>query len=364
VALASLLAFKDTARKGTDVHFSNKGAVVLQKNWTDLIKPNKLDIQPGDDAHRFAKVVAEPLERGFGLTLGNALRRVLLSSLQGAAVSSIQIDGVLHEFSSIPGVREDVTDIVLNVKSIALRMHGEGPKRMRLRTDGPGEVTAGQIETGHDIEVMNPGLMICTLDDGAHLDMELTVETGKGYVPGTQNWPDDAPIGLIPVDAVFSPVRKVAYKVENTRVGQVTDYDKLTMEIETNGAVSPEDSVALAARILQDQLQLFINFEEPQARAAEEAVESPFNRNLLRKVDELELSVRSANCLKNDNIVYIGDLVQKSEAEMLRTPNFGRKSLNEIKEVLSQMGLHLGMEIPNWPPENIEELAKRLDEPF
>ena len=272
---------------------------------------------------------------------------------------------MLHEFSSIPGVREDVTDIVLNVKSIWLRMHGDGPKRMRLRADGPGEVTVGQIETGPDIEVMNPNMVICTLDDGAHLDMELTVENGKGYVPGTHNRPEDAPIGLIPIDAVFSPVRKVAYKVENTRVGQVTDYDKLTMEIETNGAVTPEDSVALAARILQDQLQLFINFEEPQVRGAEEhAAEPPFNRNLLRKVDELELSVRSANCLKNDNIVYIGDLVQKTEAEMLRTPNFGRKSLNEIKEVLAQMSLHLGMEIPTWPPENIEELAKRLEEPF
>jgi len=338
---------------------------VLQKNWTELIKPNKLDIQSGEDSQRFAKVVAEPLERGFGLTLGNALRRILLSSLQGAAVTSIQVDGVLHEFSSIPGVREDVTDIVLNVKSIWLRMHGEAPKRMRLRADGPGEVTAAQIETGHDIEVMNPDLVICTLDDGAHLDMELTVENGKGYVPGSLNRPEDAPIGLIPVDAVFSPVRKVAYKVENTRVGQVTDYDKLTMEIETNGAVTPDDAIALAARILQDQLQLFINFEEPESRLAEEhAAEPPFNRNLLRKVDELELSVRSANCLKNDNIVYIGDLVQKTEAEMLRTPNFGRKSLNEIKEVLSQMGLHLGMEIPTWPPENIEELAKRLEEPY
>ena len=338
---------------------------MLQKNWTELIKPNKLDIQPGDDADRFAKVVAEPLERGFGLTLGNALRRILLSSLQGAAVTSIQVDGVLHEFSSIPGVREDVTDIVLNVKLIALRMHGDGPKRMRLRADGPGEVRAGQIETGHDIDVMNPDLVICTLDDGAHLDMELTVETGKGYVPGGANRPEDAPIGLIPVDAVFSPVRKIGYKVDNTRVGQVTDYDKLTMEIETNGAVSPEDSVALAARILQDQLQLFINFEEPRDRVAEsEPSEPPFNRNLLRKVDELELSVRSANCLKNDNIVYIGDLVQKTEAEMLRTPNFGRKSLNEIKEVLAQMGLHLGMEITAWPPENIEELAKKLEEPF
>jgi DNA-directed RNA polymerase subunit alpha len=330
-----------------------------------LIKPSKLEILPGQDATRSASVVVEPLERGFGITLGNALRRVLLSSLQGAAVTNIHIDGILHEFSSLPGVREDVTDIVLNVKSIALRMHGEGPKRMRLRAEGPGEVTAGQIESGHDIEVMNPGLVLCTLDDGARVDMELTVESGKGYVPGTQNRPDDAPIGLIPVDAMFSPVRKVSYKVENTRVGQVTDYDKLTMTVETNGAVSPDDSVALAARILQDQLQLFINFEEPSAKEEESRPsELPFNRNLLRKVDELELSVRSANCLKNDNIVYIGDLVQKTEPEMLRTPNFGRKSLNEIKEVLATMGLHLGMDIPDWPPENIEDLAKRLEEPF
>jgi DNA-directed RNA polymerase subunit alpha len=221
------------------------------------------------------------------------------------------------------------------------------------------------METGHDIEVMNPEAIICTLDSGAKITMELTVETGKGYVPATQNRPEDAPIGLIPVDALFSPVRKVSYKVDNTRVGQVTDYDKLSMRIETNGAVTPEDAVALAARILQDQLQLFINFEEPRAATAEERPsELPFNKNLLRKVDELELSVRSANCLKNDNIVYIGDLVQKTEAEMLRTPNFGRKSLNEIKEVLAQMGLHLGMEITNWPPENIEELAKRLEEPY
>jgi DNA-directed RNA polymerase subunit alpha len=338
---------------------------VLQKNWTDLIKPSKLDIQHGTDPQRFAKVVAEPLERGFGLTLGNALRRILLSSLQGAAVTAIQVDGVLHEFSSIPGVREDVTDVVLNIKALGLRMHGEGPKRMRLRADGPGEVSAAQIETGPDIEVMNPDLHICTLDDGARIDMELTVDMGKGYVAGSQNRPEDAPIGMIPIDSLYSPVRRVAYKVENTRVGQVTDYDKLTMEVETNGAVTPEDAVALAARILQDQLQLFINFEEPQSReTAEEKSEIPFNRNLLRKVDELELSVRSANCLKNDNIVYIGDLVQKTEAEMLRTPNFGRKSLNEIKEVLAQMGLHLGMEIANWPPENIEELAKKLEEPY
>jgi DNA-directed RNA polymerase subunit alpha len=338
---------------------------VIQKNWQELIKPNKLDIQPGDDPQRVATVVAEPLERGFGLTLGNALRRVLLSSLQGAAVTSIQIEGVLHEFSSIPGVREDVTDIVLNIKTMGLRLHGDGPKRMRLRAEGPGEVTAGMIETGSDIEVMDPELVICTLDNSARLVMELTVENGKGYVPASQNRPEDAPIGLIPVDALFAPIRKVSYKVDNTRVGQVTDYDRLSMQVETNGAVSPEDAVALAARILQDQLQLFINFEEPTHAVAEErGEEPPFNKNLLRKVDELELSVRSANCLKNDNIVYIGDLVQKTEAEMLRTPNFGRKSLNEIKEVLSQMGLHLGMEIPNWPPENIEELAKRLEEPY
>jgi len=334
-------------------------------NWQTLIKPNKLNVEGGINPARTATIVAEPLERGFGMTLGNALRRVLLSSLQGAAVTAIQIDGVLHEFSSLPDVREDVTSIILNIKSLALRMHGEGPKRMQLSVKGPCEVTASMIETGHDIEVMNPDLVICTLDKGAQFNMELTVDTGKGYVAAAQNRPADAPIGMIPIDSVFSPVRKVTYKVDNTRVGQVTDYDKLSVLLETNGTVTPEDAVALAARILQDQLQLFINFEEPTARIEEDRPsELPFNKNLLRKVDELELSVRSANCLKNDNIVYIGDLVQKTEAEMLRTPNFGRKSLNEIKEVLTQMDLHLGMEIPTWPPENIEELAKRLEEPF
>ncbi len=338
---------------------------MIQRNWQTLIKPSRLEIVPGTEPRVKATIVAEPLERGFGLTLGNALRRVLLSSLQGAAVTAVQIDGVVHEFSSIPGVREDVTDIVLNIKSLALRMGGEGPKRMYLRAEGPGEVTAAMIDTGHDIEVMNPDLVICSLDTGAHLSMELTVEAGKGYAAAGVSRAEDAPIGLIPVDAIFSPVRNVKYKVENTRVGQVTDHDKLSMEVTTNAAVSPEDAVALAARILQDQLQLFINFEEPQAAVEEERREElPFNRNLLRKVDELELSVRSANCLKNDNIIYIGDLVQKSEADMLRTPNFGRKSLNEIKEVLAQMGLHLGMEITNWPPDNIEELARRLEEPY
>ena len=339
--------------------------MVLQRNWQSLIKPEKLDVEPGSDPSRVATVVAEPLERGFGMTLGNAVRRVLLSSLQGAAVTAVQIDGVLHEFSSIAGVREDVTDIVLNIKQLALRMHGDGPKRMVLTATGPGEVTAAQIQTGHDIEVMNPDLVICTLDDGVRLGMEFTVNMGKGYEPASANRPEDAPIGLIPVDAIYSPVKRVSYRVEPTRVGQVTNYDKLLLQVETNGAVTPEDAVALAARILQDQLQLFINFDEPQlARADEPQDDLPFNRNLLRKVDELELSVRSANCLKNDNIVYIGDLVQKTEQEMLRTPNFGRKSLNEIKEVLSAMGLGLAMNVAGWPPENIEELAKRLDEPF
>ena len=338
---------------------------VIQKNWQELIKPNKLDIVPGVEAVRTATIVAEPLERGFGITLGNAVRRILLSSLQGAAVTAIQIDGVLHEFSSIPGVREDVTDIVLNIKSLSLRMHGDGPKRMMLSGTGPGEITAGMIDTGHGIDVISPDVVICTLDDGAKISMELTVENGKGYIPAAQNRAEDSPIGLIPVDSVFSPVRKVAFRVENSRVGQVTDYDKLSLDVETNGVVSPEDAIALAARILQDQLQLFVNFEEPSAVTEEILANEPvFNKNLLRKVDELELSVRSANCLKNDNIIYIGDLVQKTEQEMLRTPNFGRKSLNEIKEVLQTMGLHLGMEIPDWPPENIEEMAKRLEEPY
>ena len=339
--------------------------VQIQRNWQELIKPNKLDIDGGEDPSRFANMVAEPLERGFGLTLGNALRRILLSSLQGSAVTSIQVDGVLHEFSSIPGVREDVTDIVLNIKGLAVRMHGDGPKRMTLSADGPGEINASQIETGHDVEILNPNQILCSLDHGTKLRMELTVENGKGYVPAERNRPEDAPIGLIPIDAIYSPVKRVSYKVENTREGQILDYDKLLMQIETNGTVTPEDALAYAARILQDQLQLFINFEDPSVERREEVMPEPeFNRNLLRRVDELELSVRSANCLKNDNIVYIGDLIQKTEAEMLRTPNFGRKSLNEIKEVLITMGLHLGMEVTDWPPENIEELAKRLEDQY
>ena len=339
--------------------------VTIQKNWQELIRPNKLQVSAGADPRREATLVAEPLERGFGLTLGNALRRILLSSLQGAAVQSVHIDGVLHEFSSIPGVREDVTDIVLNIKDIAIKMQGEGPKRMVVKKNGPGVVTAGDISTVGDIVILNPDLVLCTLDEGAEIRMEFTVNTGKGYVTSERNRPEDAPIGLIPVDSLYSPVKKVSYKVENTREGQILDYDKLTLVIETNGAVSPEDSLAYAARILQDQLNVFVNFEEPRKEVVAESIpDLAFNPAFLKKVDELELSVRSANCLKNDNIVYIGDLVQKTEAEMLRTPNFGRKSLNEIKEVLAQMGLHLGMEVPGWPPENIDDLAKRFEDHY
>ncbi|MBM3928759.1 MAG: DNA-directed RNA polymerase subunit alpha [Sphingomonadales bacterium] len=347
---------------------------VNPKNWQELKKPNGLE-KKGGDGKRKSTFIAEPLERGFGLTLGNALRRVLLSSLQGAAVTSIKIENVLHEFSSLAGVREDVTDIVLNVKQLAIRMQGEGPKRLQLSATGPGEVKAGDIAVTGDIEVMNPDLVLCHLDDGATLNMELTADTGKGYVPAANNRPADAPIGLIPVDALYSPVRQVSYKVDPTRVGQDLDYDKLTLTVETDGTVTPEDAVAYAGRILQDQLALFVHFDDssvtrsapigvavPSAAPAETGDTATINRFLLKKVDELELSVRSANCLKNDNIIYIGDLVQKTEAEMLRTPNFGRKSLNEIKEVLSSMGLRLGMEIPGWPPENIEEMAKKLEQ--
>ncbi|MBV1916834.1 MAG: DNA-directed RNA polymerase subunit alpha [Sphingomonadaceae bacterium] len=343
------------------------------KNWQELKKPNGLEVKSGADPKLRATFVAEPLERGFGLTLGNALRRVLLSSLQGAAITSIKIENVLHEFSSLAGVREDVTDIVLNVKQIALKMQGEGAKRLQLSATGPADVKAGDIAVSGDIEIMNPKLVICHLDEGATLNMELTVDTGKGYSPAVQNRPADAPIGLIPVDSLYSPIRQVSYKVDNARIGQELDFDKLNLTVETDGTVTPEDAVAYAARILQDQLALFVHFEDiapvgapamigMAATAPEESDTNQLNRYLLKKVDELELSVRSANCLKNDNIIYIGDLVQKTEAEMLRTPNFGRKSLNEIKEVLSSMGLRLGMDIPGWPPENIEEMAKKLEQ--
>ncbi len=338
---------------------------MIHKNWAELIKPALLDVRPGGDPARQATVVAEPLERGFGLTLGNALRRVMMSSLQGAAITSVQIDNVLHEFSSVPGVREDVTDIVLNLKGVRLKMEVEGPKRLSISAKGPGVVKAGDISESNGITVLNRDHVICHLDDGAEVYMELTVSTGKGYAAADKNRPEDAPIGLIPIDAIYSPVKRVSYEVQPTREGQVLDYDKLTMKVETDGSISPDDAVAFAARIIQDQLSIFVNFDEPESAGKQDSDDGlEFNPLLLKKVDELELSVRSANCLKNDNIVYIGDLIQKTEAEMLRTPNFGRKSLNEIKEVLSGMGLHLGMEVEDWPPENIEDLAKRFEDQF
>ena len=298
------------------------------KNWKSLIKPSKIDVQMSDDLSK-AKIIAEPLEKGYGLTLGNSLRRILLSSIRGAAVTSIQIDGVLHEFTSIKGVREDVTDIVLNVKSLALKSSSEGTKKLILDAKGPGEIKASDITPVTDVEILNPDLVICNLDENTSFHMEMNVNTGKGYVPAELNKPEEPPLGLIAIDSLYSPVKKVSYSVSTAREGKALDYDKLTMEVETDGSISAEDAVAYSARIFQDQLKL---------------------------------SVRSMNCLKNDNIIYIGDLVQKSEGEMLRTPNFGRKSLNEIKEVLTGMSLYLGMEIPNWPPDNIAEMSKKLEE--
>ena len=337
---------------------------MIDKNWKELIKPSKIDIQASEDK-KFAKIVVEPLERGFALTLGNALRRVLLSSIQGTAVTAIQIDGVLHEFSSINGVREDVTDIVLNIKSLSLKLNTNGPKKLILDAKGPGEITAKMINPNPDIEILNPDQVICNLDENSKVYMEFIVNTGKGYVSADKNREKDSPLGLIPIDSVYSPVKRVSYNVSNTREGLSIDYDNLTMEIETNGSVASDDCLAFAARILQDQLSLFVNFDEPKEVVVQPTQSEPeFNKNLLRRVDELELSVRSMNCLKNDNIIYIGDLVQKTEGEMLRTPNFGRKSLNEIKEVISGMSLYLGIEIPNWPPENISELSKKLEDEY
>jgi len=332
------------------------------KNWKSLIKPAKLDIALSEDK-TYAKITAEPLEKGYGLTLGNSLRRILLSSIRGTAVTAIQIDGVLHEFSSIKGVREDVTDIVLNIKSLALKSSSEGSKKLVLDAKGPGEIKASNITSIPDIEILNPDLVICNLDENTNFHLEMNVGSGKGYVSAEINKPEEPPLGLIPIDSLFSPVKKVSYSISTAREGKALDYDKLIMEIETNGSIFADDAVAYAARIFQDQLSMFVNFDEPQeVIIREKPTEPEFNKNLLRKVDELELSVRSMNCLKNDNIIYIGDLVQKSEGEMLRTPNFGRKSLNEIKEVLQGMSLYLGMEIPNWPPENIAELSKKLEE--
>ena len=334
----------------------------ITQNWKQLIKPNKLNIKSNEDKSSTV-VIAEPLEKGYALTIGNSLRRILLSSIQGSANTSIQIDGVLHEFSSIQGVREDVTDIVLNVKALSIKVMSEGAKKLILDAKGPGEIKAKDIQPNADVKILNPDLVICHLDNNTKFHMELTANTGKGYRPAEKNKDEDAPLGLIAIDSLFSPVKKVSFSVENAREGKSLDYDRLIMNIETDGSISAEDAVAYAARIFQDQLSLFINFDDPkEVEVKPQVIEPAFNKNLLRKVDELELSVRSMNCLKNDNIIYIGDLVQKTEPEMLRTPNFGRKSLNEIKEVLNSMSLYLGMEIPNWPPENISELSKKLEE--
>ena len=312
------------------------------KNWKSPIKPTKLDVQLSEDKSH-AKIIAEPLEKGYGLTLGNSLRRILLSSIRGTAVTAIQIDGVLHEFTSIKGVREDVTDIILNIKSLALKSSSEGAKKLILEAKGPGEIKASNISQVADIEILNPDLVICNLDEKTNFHMEMTVGTGKGYVSAEVNKPEEPPLGLISIDSLYSPVKKVSYSISTAREGKALDYDKLTMEVETNGSISAEDAVAYSARIFQDQLGMFVNFDEPQDVIVREQPSEPeFNKNLLRKVDELELSVRSMNCLKNDNIIYIGDLVQKTESEMLRTPNFGRKSLNEIKEVLNSISVVLG----------------------
>lgn len=337
---------------------------MLSKNWNDLIKPNELKVSGDDSKQNCSVFTVEPLERGFGTTIGNALRRVLLSSLQGAAVTGLMIDGVVHEFSAIAGVKEDVIDIILNVKSIIASVNTNEKVTLRLSTNGFGPVTAGMIEENPLVDILNKDLVICNLDKDATFNMQLVFENGKGYVNATSNKPSDAPIGYIPIESLFSPVKRVTYKVEDTRIGQATDYDKLNLEVETDGTVTPEMALGLAAKIFQDQLQLFISFNEVPEVAPEEEEQLAFDKNLLKKVDELELSVRSQNCLKNDNIVYIGDLVCKSENEMLKTPNFGRKSLNEIKDVLANINLRFGMTVEAWPPENIEELAKKFDDPF
>jgi DNA-directed RNA polymerase subunit alpha len=322
-------------------------SLILSKNWSELIEPTK-EVKH-INSHTM-EIVVSPFERGFGLTVGNALRRILLSSLRGYAITKIKIEGVMHQFSSIPGVEEDITNIILNLKSVAIAAETEKSRQLLLNVMGPCTVTAGMIETGSDIEIINKDLVICTLEKNAYLNMELFCGPGKGYVPAEHNRSTDDPIGTIHIDAIFSPVKKVAYRVENSRVGHATDYDKLILTVETNGSLAPDTAVGLAARILQDQLGIFVNFDVISEVKESEEKSLGFNPNLLKKIDEMELSVRSFNCLKNENIRYIGDLVRRSESEMLRTPNFGKKSLNEIKEALAGMGLSFNMNIPNWPP--------------
>jgi DNA-directed RNA polymerase subunit alpha len=335
---------------------------LIARNWRELIRPRRLESDESGATGGYARFWCEPLERGFGQTLGNSLRRVLLSSLQGAAITSVKIQGVLHEFSTIPGVLEDVSDIVLNLKEVRLRMHAPGPRLLRVHKSGSGILTAGElVSDDSSIEVMNPEHKIASLSADADVDMELTVDLGKGYRLAEANKSEEMPIGTIPIDSIFSPVRKVNYTVTPARVGRETDFDRLNLEVWTDGAIAPVDAVAYAAKILKDQLAIFINFEEPEELPsfAKDEIE-PLNPHLFRSVDELELSVRSANCLQNANIRYIGELVQRTEGEMLKTKNFGRKSLNEIKEVLQSMGLSLGMRLDGFPSR--KELEQRSRE--
>jgi DNA-directed RNA polymerase subunit alpha len=330
-----------------------------QKFFKDLIRPKRLEVEKETLTSFYGKFVAEPFERGFGITIGNSLRRILLSSLQGASITSVKIDGVLHEFSTIPGVKEDVTEIILNLKEVRLKLHTEGPKTIRVKTEGAKVLKAGDILTGDAVEILNPEHYIATLSRDGKLSMEMVVKMGRGYVPAERNKEESQAIGTIPIDAIFSPIKKVNYTVTNARVGQITDYDKLTLELWTDGSLNPEEAVAHASKILKDQLSIFYTFEEEEETeiAITEGQEESekLNENLFRSVDELELSVRSANCLKHANIRLIGDLVQKTEAEILATKNFGRKSLNEIKDILSEMGLGLGMKLENWPPKTANE---------
>ena len=320
----------------------------VARNWRDLIKPKTVPVE--DATATYGKFVCEPLERGFGITLGNALRRVLLSSLQGAAITAVKIDGALHEFTSVPDVVEDVTEIVLNLKEVVCKAHSPKTHVVRIDKEGPCEVTAGDIQVSDQVEILNPKHVICTVAKGGRFSAELTINVGRGYVPAERNKTPGMPIGTTAIDGIFSPIRKVNYTVTNARVGQITDYDKLTLEVWTNGSVRPQDAVAYAAKILKDQLSIFINFEEEEeASTLTSSDDEPLNENLFRSVEELELSVRSANCLQNANIHLIGELVQKTEADMLKTKNFGRKSLKEIKEILADMGLSLGMKIDSWP---------------
>ncbi len=333
---------------------------IVTRNWRDLIKPRSLAVDQESLTNTYGKFVAEPLERGFGITLGNSLRRVLLSSLQGAAVTSVKIEGVEHEFMAIPEVAEDVTDIILNLKEVLLQIHTNEVKTLRIEAEGPREVKAGDIMADPQVEILNPGHHLCTISEGGRVRMEMTARRGRGYVPAEKNKIPGQAIGTIPIDALFSPIRKVNYQVTNARVGQQTDYDKLSLEVWTDGSVPPADAVAYAAKIVKEQLSIFINFDETEEPTLEPVAvpEQALNENLFRSVDELELSVRSANCLQNANIKTIGDLVQKTEAEMLKTKNFGRKSLKEIKEILAEMGLSLGMKLESWPPKAPPQVQK------